>query len=39
MQLDRVSIEALRFRDALKRVAPQLRLIDPDARRIADGSS
>ncbi len=36
MQLDRVSIEALRFRDALRRVAPKLRTLDPDARRIAD---
>jgi acyl-homoserine lactone acylase PvdQ len=36
MQLDRVSIEALRFRNALRRVAPQLRLVDPEARRIAD---
>jgi penicillin amidase len=36
MQLDRVSLEAVRFRDALKRVAPELLQVDPEARRIAD---
>jgi penicillin amidase len=36
IQLDRLSIEAVRFRDALRRVASELRAVDPEARRIAD---
>ena len=37
MQLDRISIQARRFREALERVAPLLRELDPEARTIADG--
>jgi penicillin amidase len=36
MQLDRVSVEAKRFKDALGRVAAKLRVLDREARRIAD---
>ncbi len=36
MQLDRLSLEARRFKESLGRVAPEIRLIDPEARRIAD---
>jgi acyl-homoserine lactone acylase PvdQ len=36
MQLDRKSIQARRFKQALGRVAAQLRELDPEARRIAD---
>jgi penicillin amidase len=37
MQLDRISVEAQRFKDSLQRVVPKLRTLDPEARRIADG--
>jgi len=36
MQLDRVSVQARRFKQALGRSAPDLREVDPEARRIAD---
>ncbi|MEA3277641.1 MAG: penicillin acylase family protein [Pseudomonadota bacterium] len=36
MQLDRISLQARRFHEALGRVAPQIRDLDPEARRIAD---
>jgi acyl-homoserine lactone acylase PvdQ len=36
MQLDRVSIQALRFKQALGREAARIRVLDPEARRIAD---
>jgi len=36
IQLDRISVEAERFKDALARVADKLRSLDPEARRIAD---
>lgn len=36
MQLDRISVQALRFVQSLKRIAPELLELDPEARRIAD---
>jgi acyl-homoserine lactone acylase PvdQ len=36
MQLDRISIQAKRFKQALGRCAHELRELDPEARRIAD---
>lgn len=36
MQLDRISVQAWRFKQALGRAARELRELDPEARRIAD---
>jgi len=36
MQLDRISVQATRYIDSLRRVAPELLALDPEARRIAD---
>jgi penicillin amidase len=36
MQMDRVSLEAKRFKQAIARVASDLRVLDPQARRTAD---
>jgi acyl-homoserine lactone acylase PvdQ len=36
IQLDRVSVQLRRFKDALEQVAAEVRQLDPEARRIAD---